>query len=772
MSLDKRWPVRYGLAVLAALAAVWLRWALEPLIGTSAAFITVFPTMMLMAVTLGAGPGLVSAAVGGALVEWFFVGPVGIEIDRAFVVRAAILLSTSAYVGWISTRLRAARAKADTETATARAAEAALRRQVELIDPARAEIIASEMQRLVRDRERAAAAPAATTGDWLRHMPTLAGVAVAVTGLLVLLGWAYGVDALKSVVPGLATMKANTAVCFLLSGVALILRGLFAHKIPDREGVPLPPTAVEIPPATGAERLPVPALLSQLCAWLICAVAGLTLAEYVTGLNFGIDQLLFCDAPDANTVYLGRMAPVTALCFALSGVSLLLLKTRRWLWAQQAMALAIGLFGLTGLLGYAYALKSLYQLAGPTSVALHTATGLVVLATGLLFAQTDGLVRVLMVAGPGRQLARRFLPVAFLLPLLLGWLQELGDQSGVLAPTVSAGLFVLMMMVSLLAAIWWIASILNRTDADRRETEAQLRHQSELMDHADEGLIVRELGGVIRFWNQGAAALYGWSATEAIGQRTYVLLRTEGVAVTEKDAQLTRTGHWEGELVHTTRDGRRVTVESRQTATHAADGHLLVLEADRDITDRKQAEEALRMNEERLRFALETIHTGAWDLDLVDHTSYRSIEHDRIFGYADLLPQWTYEMFLGHVLPEDWEAVDGKFKFAMEHQSDWNFECRIRRADGHVRWILAAGRHRADASGSPRRMAGIVQDITDRKQAEEALRKSNEELSRFNDIAVGRELRVIELKRQVNDLFAQLGHPPPYPLEFEEEAAP
>jgi PAS domain S-box-containing protein len=327
-----------------------------------------------------------------------------------------------------------------------------------------------------------------------------------------------------------------------------------------------------------------------------------------------------------------------------------------------------------------------------------------------------------------------------------------------------------MILFSFLVVVWWIAQTLNRADAARRETEAQLRHQSELMDHTDEALIVREMGGVIRFWNQGAAALYGWSASEALGQRTFVLLRTEGVEVEEKDAQLARIGHWEGELIHTAHDGRRVIVESRQTATHAADGHLLVLEADRDITARKQAEEALRMNEERLRFALETIHIGAWDMDLVNHTAYRSSEHDRIFGYQDVLPQWTYEMFIGHVLPEDRETVDSKFKRAMKLQSDWNFECRILRADGQIRWIMAAGRHRADVTGAPRRMAGIVQDITDRKQAEEALRASNAELSRFNNAAVGRELRIVELKRQVNTLSERLGEPPCYPLSFEEDS--
>ena len=108
----------------------------------------------------------------------------------------------------------------------------------------------------------------------------------------------------------------------------------------------------------------------------------------------------------------------------------------------------------------------------------------------------------------------------------------------------------------------------------------------------------------------------------------------------------------------------------------------------------------------------------------MDHTAYRSLEHDRIFGYEQLLPQWTYEMFLDHVLQEDREMVDTKFRKATTTRSDWSFECRIRRVDGAIRWIWAAGRHHMDATGSERRIGGIVQDITERKQAEESLRQS------------------------------------------------
>lgn len=147
----------------------------------------------------------------------------------------------------------------------------------------------------------------------------------------------------------------------------------------------------------------------------------------------------------------------------------------------------------------------------------------------------------------------------------------------------------------------------------------------------------------------------------------------------------------------------------------------------RDVTRFKMAEDARRESEERLRFALETAEAGAWQLDLVDHTSIRSLKHDQIFGYETLLPEWTFETFLEHVLPADRAMVEARFNDAVARQEDWNFECRIRTADGQQRWIWASGRHLRESDGSVRRMGGIVQDITARKLAEETLRHREEE---------------------------------------------
>jgi PAS domain S-box-containing protein len=123
-------------------------------------------------------------------------------------------------------------------------------------------------------------------------------------------------------------------------------------------------------------------------------------------------------------------------------------------------------------------------------------------------------------------------------------------------------------------------------------------------------------------------------------------------------------------------------------------------------------------------FALSTARIGVWELDLGSHAARRSLLHDQIFGYPDLLPVWTYEIFLQHVVPEDRDEVDRKFRQALAVHGDWSFECRIARTDGEQRWIWGAGRHLPVEGGSGPRMAGIVQDITERKRTEQALRDS------------------------------------------------
>ena len=117
---------------------------------------------------------------------------------------------------------------------------------------------------------------------------------------------------------------------------------------------------------------------------------------------------------------------------------------------------------------------------------------------------------------------------------------------------------------------------------------------SELLEYTHDAIIIWEMEGAgILYWNQAAAQLYGYSPEEAQGKVTHDLLRTvTRKPVKELESMLARYGVWVGELHHTTRDGRTVEVEARLSLMSQRNGRWLVLEVNRDVTDRKRAEAA------------------------------------------------------------------------------------------------------------------------------------------------------------------------------------
>jgi two-component system sensor kinase FixL len=125
--------------------------------------------------------------------------------------------------------------------------------------------------------------------------------------------------------------------------------------------------------------------------------------------------------------------------------------------------------------------------------------------------------------------------------------------------------------------------------------EVALRQRARLLDLTHDSVIVRDMGDVISYWNSGAEDLYGWKAGEAVGKITHRLLRTMFPAPLEEiTAELLHTGRWEGELVHTRRDGTRVVVASRWSVQRDERGlPSATLETNNDITVRKQTQEAL-----------------------------------------------------------------------------------------------------------------------------------------------------------------------------------
>jgi PAS domain S-box-containing protein len=128
-------------------------------------------------------------------------------------------------------------------------------------------------------------------------------------------------------------------------------------------------------------------------------------------------------------------------------------------------------------------------------------------------------------------------------------------------------------------------------------------------------------------------------------------------------------------------------------------------------------------SEQRLRNAVDSAELGTWDLDLVEDRAERSLRHDQMFGYAELQPEWSQAIAERHVLDEDKPIFREAFARALD-TGILSFELRVRWPDGSVHKIAPMGRTYYDGEGRPVRMSGVVADVTQRAQAEAALRES------------------------------------------------
>ena len=243
--------------------------------------------------------------------------------------------------------------------------------------------------------------------------------------------------------------------------------------------------------------------------------------------------------------------------------------------------------------------------------------------------------------------------------------------------------------------------------------------QAALLDLAPDAILVRTLDGQIVFWNHGAEALYGWSRAEATGRIVPDLLRTQFPRPwPEIRAELLEHGHWEGELVHTRRDGSSIIVSSRWAMQLADLEHAQsVLEINTDITTRKQMEAILREREASLETAQSLAHLGSWESDVKTNQTYWSPEAYRLLGYVEGEIRPSLDAYLQAIHPDDLElvrhAVDETFKgnsYLIEHRTNGR--------DGVVRVLQSQSNFMADENGEPARLFGTMLDITERKRAD------------------------------------------------------
>ena len=237
--------------------------------------------------------------------------------------------------------------------------------------------------------------------------------------------------------------------------------------------------------------------------------------------------------------------------------------------------------------------------------------------------------------------------------------------------------------------------------------------QARLLDLTRDAVLVRDLDNVITYWNRGAEALYGWSRAEALNKVSQELLQTIFPIPLERISEsLFSSGFWEGELVRARRDGTQVTIASRWSLQRSGDGQPIgILESSNDITERRQAEDALqRIQATYLKEAQHLSHTGSFGWNLSSREIFLSEEGFRIFGF-DSKARLSVELVLARIHPDDRALVRRVIDRAATDQRNVDLEHRLLMQDGSVRHIRTVARAMQGEKNSVD-FVGAVMDVT------------------------------------------------------------
>jgi PAS domain S-box-containing protein len=248
-----------------------------------------------------------------------------------------------------------------------------------------------------------------------------------------------------------------------------------------------------------------------------------------------------------------------------------------------------------------------------------------------------------------------------------------------------------------------------------------------LLDHAHDAIIVRRLDGEILYWNKGAERTYGWTPDEASGQNAYHLLRAllPKPAVTIEEA-LRQQGEWQGRVVHSRKDGELVTAEARW-ALEGNGGLETVLEINRDITARLEAQDAARARELQLRFVTDSAPV------LIAHcdTEHRFKFVNRPYAAFGLQPSQLVGRRIADVLGERaYETIKPYIARALSGEPI-EVELEVPYETIGMQFMRFAYQPELDDAGQVVGYVAAVVNVSDRHKAEEALREADRRKDAF-----------------------------------------
>lgn len=300
---------------------------------------------------------------------------------------------------------------------------------------------------------------------------------------------------------------------------------------------------------------------------------------------------------------------------------------------------------------------------------------------------------------------------------------------------------------------------------ERKAYIRDLQRWHDIFEHAEWGVVVGSPDGkTLDMMNPAFAHMHGFSVEELTGRPIADVFSPQSQEDFPAQIRIAHeNGHHSFESLHVRKDGTTFPVLVDVTVVRGADGQVMHRIVNvQDITERKKAEDALRLSSERLQLATRVAKIGIWDWDVVKNELVWDDSMYQLYGIQKEDFGGAYDAWARTIYPEDKATTEAEIQAALRGEHEYAPEFRIVRSDGSIRYINARSQTTRDQEGKPLRMIGSNIDITERKLAEDELRRYKDFLEdtvqqRTAELIVARD--AAEASNKAKSLFlAHMSH--------------
>ncbi|MEM7727592.1 MAG: ATP-binding protein [Cyanobacteria bacterium P01_A01_bin.45] len=443
-----------------------------------------------------------------------------------------------------------------------------------------------------------------------------ASILVIVISCLALLSRIFS-ESLSEILKNVITMKPDVAICFMLSGISLLLCVIIRRKFIHNNSKSQKKSRNLPFFLNSSENSPYLKFFARVCAFAVFIIALSNFCQHLLSLDLKIYALHLSEESR-----LTRMGLSSGFNFILTAISLGLLSqiddtlgsgvSGRKFWSIQILSLIAGSISWLSLITYIYKVKQQYGVFVYASMTLHTALTFTILCAGILWARADkGFMRSLTKNDRDTALIRRWLILATCLPIISGWIVVQGYQAGIYGVAFALAIFAIAVIIIFTGLIWQCAKQLEKLTRQRdRARKTLLNHEQKLRGFVDAnviGILFGDIYGSINEANDEFLRIIGYSRSDLISGNLswlditppeYLELDEEGVAAAREHGAC---NPYEKEFIH--KNGSRVPVLIGYSLSGSKQEESVAFIL--DLTQRKKTEEALRQSEQRFRLAVD-----------------------------------------------------------------------------------------------------------------------------------------------------------------------